>query len=77
MVFGKNLARLRKQYRLTQCELGNRIGVSRQTISKWENDEVYPDAYNLVLLSREFNISVDEILFQGAKPQTLHKVNIP
>ena len=48
VVFSKNIIYLRKKYKLTQEELGKKLNVSRQTISKWEKGEVVPDSYNLI-----------------------------
>lgn len=47
---------------LSQEELANRIYVSRQTISNWENDKSYPDVNSLVLLSEIFHISLDKLI---------------
>lgn len=60
---GNRITTLRKDKKLSQEELAELLNVSRQTISKWENQEVLPDAYNLMGLSRVFNISTDELLF--------------
>lgn len=60
---GNRIAMLRKDKKLSQEELAELLNVSRQTISKWENQEGLPDAYNLMGLSRIFTISTDELLF--------------
>ena len=62
MKIGKKIAALRNKKGLSQEELANRLYVSRQTISKWENDVVLPDANNLKELSKLFECSIDEIL---------------
>ena len=62
MNFSEKLIELRKQQGLSQDELGNRIGVSRQTISKWELAQSYPDFQRLVLLSDYFGISLDALV---------------
>ena len=59
---GKYIAKLRKNSKLTQEELAERIGVSNNTISKWENGVNVPDTVLLYELSKEFNVSVQEIL---------------
>lgn len=55
-----------KKYRagmnLSQEELAEKIFVSRQTISNWENDKNYPDIHSLLLLSALFNISLDQLI---------------
>lgn len=54
MKFQYELQRLRKQAGMSQEELGERLGVSRQTISKWENGTSYPDMLNLMTISGFF-----------------------
>ena len=62
MEISKKIIDLRKRQNMTQEELANRLNVSRQTISKWENGTVLPDVYNLKELAKVFDISVDELL---------------
>ena len=59
---GNRLAELRKQHNLSQEELADQLGVSRQAISKWERGEASPDTDNLIELARIYNISLDELL---------------
>ena len=62
MEFGKQIKKLRQEAQLSQEELAERIYVSRQTISNWENDKSYPDVNSLVLLSEIFQISLDNLI---------------
>lgn len=62
MELGENLKAYRKSARLSQDELADRIYVSRQTISNWENNKTYPDVSSLVLLSEVFQISLDKLI---------------
>lgn len=62
MNLGKNIKTLRKQVGLTQTELADKLGVTEQTVSKWENDKCYPDVSLLPLLANIFNCSVDAVL---------------
>jgi len=62
MNFNEKLIELRKAKGLSQDELGQRIGVSRQTISKWELAQSYPDFQRLVLLSDYFGMSLDALM---------------
>ena len=62
MEISKKIIELRKKRQMTQEELANRVNVSRQTVSKWENGTVLPDINNLKELSRVFEVSVDELL---------------
>lgn len=59
MNFNEKLIELRKSKGLSQDELGAALGVSRQTISKWELAQSYPDFQGLVLLSDYFGMSLD------------------
>lgn len=62
MNFNEKLIELRKSKGLSQEELGNELGVSRQTISKWELAQSYPDFQRLVLLSDYFGLSLDALV---------------
>lgn len=62
MNFNEKLIKLRKERGLSQEELGAAVGVSRQTISKWELAQSYPDFQKLVLLSDYFKISLDTLV---------------
>lgn len=62
MNFNEKLIELRKSKGLSQDELGQRLGVSRQTISKWELAQTYPDFQRLVLLSDYFGMSLDALV---------------
>jgi transcriptional regulator with XRE-family HTH domain len=62
MELGKQIKMHRQEAHLSQEELANRVYVSRQTISNWENDKSYPDVNSLVLLSEIFQISLDKLI---------------
>lgn len=62
------LQQLRKNNNLSQEELAEKIGVSRQAVSKWERAEASPDTDNLILLSRLYNMSLDELLRTDSRP---------
>ena len=62
MELGKQIKMYRLENKLSQEELANRIYVSRQTISNWENDKSYPDINSLVLLSEVFKVSLDKLI---------------
>lgn len=54
MELGKQIRKYRKEQSLSQDELAEKVYVSRQTISNWENDKSYPDVNSLILLSEVF-----------------------
>ena len=62
MELGKQIKMHRQKAQLSQEELANRVYVSRQTISNWENDKSYPDVNSLVLRSEIFQISLDKLI---------------
>ena len=62
MVFSEKLQILRKNRGLTQEELAEKLGVSRQAVAKWESSLVYPDIYNLIQISNLMNVSVDYLV---------------
>jgi transcriptional regulator with XRE-family HTH domain len=62
MELGKQIKKHRQEVQLSQEELAERVYVSRQTISNWENDKSYPDVNSLVLLSETFQISLNNLI---------------
>ena len=61
MLFNEKLIQRRKERGMTQEELADRLSVSRQTVSKWENGECMPDADKFIRLSDILEISLDEL----------------
>lgn len=59
---GKFIAELRKEKGYTQERLGELIGVTNKTVSRWENGNYMPDIEMLSLLSKEFDVSINEII---------------
>lgn len=59
---GKRIAALRHEKELKQDELAEKLGVSPQAVSKWENDQTCPDISLLPLLAKTLGVSVDELL---------------
>ncbi len=62
MEFNEKLQYLRKQNNLTQEQLAEKLYVSRTAISKWESGKGYPNIESLKCISKEFHISIDELL---------------
>jgi transcriptional regulator with XRE-family HTH domain len=73
MSFGENLKNVRKQRDITQEELAETLGVSRQAISKWESDNGYPETEKLLLLSKILNISLDYLMNDASEMQEKEK----
>ena len=62
MKIGRFIAALRKERNLTQEQLGEKLGVTNKTISRWENGNYMPDVEMLSLLSKEFGVSINELI---------------
>lgn len=62
MNLGNNLFQARKKAGLSQETVAEKLGVSRQTISKWETDETIPDIYQSKKLAKLYNLSLDELI---------------
>ncbi|ACI61705.1 Transcriptional regulator, Cro/CI family [Streptococcus pyogenes NZ131] len=62
MEIGQQIIRYRKQQALSQEELAEKVYVSRQSISHWENDKTYPVLASLLLLSQIFQVSLNQLI---------------
>lgn len=62
MELGKQIRKYRNEQALSQDGLAEKVYVSRQTISNWENSKSYPDVNSLVLLSEVFGVSLDQLI---------------
>lgn len=62
MNLGHQIKYFRQRDQLSQEDLANKLYVSRQTISNWENDKSYPDVHNLLMLSSLFDVSLDDLV---------------
>lgn len=65
MTFAKKLKNIRKQAGMSQEKLAEKLGVSRQAVTKWETDGGIPDIENIMAISKLFQISIDELLTEG------------
>ena len=77
MTLGEKLSKLRKEYNYTQEQLADILGVSRQSISKWESDIAYPETDKLIKIGKLFECSMDYLLNediaekQGIEPKEI------
>lgn len=62
MIFADKLIQLRKKNGLSQEELADKVGVSRQAVSKWESAQSIPDIDKVIALSGLFGVSIDYLL---------------
>ena len=82
MELGNQIKKYRSELQISQEQLADRIYVSRQTISNWENEKSYPDVNSLILLSEVFQTSIDklikgdiEIMKEKINEQEIKKLN--
>ena len=75
MEIGKKIMELRKKKGLSQEQLADKVGVARQTISKWELGETSPDLKQAKELSKIFNISLDELVDNDIKEILVEKTS--
>ena len=64
MKFGENLKRVRKMRKISQEELADKLGVSRQSVSKWETGENYPSMTNIMCLCTIFKCNINELVHE-------------
>ena len=76
MTLGETIKYYRTQLNLSQAELADRIGVSRQAVSKWETDTGIPDINNIQILAKLFHISIDTLLSSDHHVQSLYESKI-
>ena len=83
MTLGEKISALREQHKMSQGDLAEKIGVSRQSISKWETDTSVPELDKLIQLSEVFHITLDELVKGNIPPtreeneNTDHTYNAP
>ena len=71
MTLSEKIYELRTQHNLSQGDLANELNVSRQSISKWENGNSTPDLEKIVKLAEIFNVSLDELIKNEEKEETI------
>ena len=62
MKFGDNLKAIRKNHKMSQEKLAEKVNVSRQSVSKWENGEAYPEMHNILQLCKIFNCKINDLV---------------
>lgn len=75
MKLGEKILKLRKKQELSQEQLGEKIHVTRQTISNWELGETAPNPEQLKLLSKVLHVSIDELLDNDTKEIVIEKIS--
>ena len=62
MRIGEKLKEKREKNELSQKDVADRLHVARQSVSRWETDQSYPDLENLMALGQLYHVSIDELL---------------
>lgn len=65
MTMGQRIQQIRVEHGLSQEEFGEKLGTTRQSVSRWELDQSYPEISKIVLMSRVFSVTTDSILKDG------------
>ena len=63
----ENLRRIRKENNLSQEQLAEKLGVSRQAVSKWESGQSYPEMDKVLQICKTFNFNMDELMNENVK----------
>ena len=75
--FGQRFARLRKNLGFKQDDIAEKVNISAQAVSKWENDLSIPDLPLLIEIANIFNVSMDELLRQKENTEVIRVVEEP
>ena len=67
MNLSDNLKKIRKEHNLSQEQLAESLGVSRQAVSKWESGGAYPEMDKVLQICKMFNVNIDDLLNQDIK----------
>lgn len=65
MNFSEQIKKIRTNNKITQQQMADKLGISRQAISNWENDRNLPDIEMLITIAQVFNITLDELILGG------------
>ncbi|MEE3343400.1 MAG: helix-turn-helix domain-containing protein [Bacilli bacterium] len=65
--FSENLKKIRKEHNLSQEQLADELGVSRQAVSKWESGVAYPEMDKIIAICTKFDLNIDDLLHRDIK----------
>lgn len=75
MKFNEKLVMLRKQQNLSQEQVSEKLGVARQTVSKWELGETTPEMDKLIIISKLYDITLDELMKEDNEGKNVNDPN--
>ncbi|MGX6978275.1 DUF3955 domain-containing protein [Vagococcus elongatus] len=73
MEFGEQIKEIRKEHQLTQEQFANKLNVTRQAVSNWENNRNLPDLEMLIMIANFFHLSLDELTLGGTQVNDMTK----
>ena len=76
MTFGEKLYRLRKAQGLSQEALAEKLNTSRQAVSKWENNNGYPETEKIIMISKLFQVNLDDLLLEEKETGSVEQERI-
>lgn len=76
MTTGEKIAKLRKENNYTQEQLAEVLGVSRQAVSRWETDQMYPDTEKMIVISKVFDCTMDYLLKEEIEDRHANTVQV-
>lgn len=76
MTTGEKIAKLRKENNYTQEQLAEVLGVSRQAVSRWETDQMYPDTEKMIVISKVFQCTMDYLLKEEIEDKNVNTVQV-
>ena len=77
MTFGEKLYQLRKSHGLSQEALAEKLNTSRQAISKWENNNGYPETEKIILIGKLFQVNLDDLLIEEKEINAYKEADMP
>lgn len=66
MEFSDQIKQIRTDHKLTQTEFANKLHVTRQAVSNWENNKNLPDIETLIIIAETFHVSLDDLILGGS-----------
>lgn len=77
MTIGQRISDLRRKYSYSQEYVAEKLNVSRQAVSKWEQDQAAPDTYNLIALAELFHVTVEYLAGGKSRSRSRRKSKCP
>lgn len=66
-MIGKNIRKFRREKSMTQEQLAEKLNVTRQAVSNWENEKTQPDVDTLQLIAEQFDITMEDLIYEASE----------